>query len=103
MQKSMTYHGETFLEKGDLAETNIKDKIQLKYYTFKEMKDEKNTYGIQVVKRAYNEDGTDTETCRRNNISYSSEKIIEIINTLKDNKVTPIGLNDVLEDLLKAN
>ena len=37
------------------------------------------------------------------NISNSSDKVIEIINTLKKYKVTPIGLNDVLEDLLKAN
>ena len=37
------------------------------------------------------------------NISNSSDKVIEIINTLKKYKVTPVGLNDVLEDLLKAN
>ena len=32
-----------------------------------------------------------------------AKKVIEIIDTLKKYKVTPIGLNDVLEDLLKAN
>ena len=83
-------------------ETNIKNNIQLEYYTFKETKDKINTYGIEVIKKEYSKNGIDTESSSRNDISYSSQKVIEIINTLKENKVTPIGLNDVLEDLLKA-
>ena len=99
----MTYHGKTFLEDEDLIETNIKNKIQLEYYTFKEIKEDKEAYGIKVIKKEYDINGINTETSSRNDISYSSQKVIKIINTLKENKVTPIGLNDVLEDLLKAN
>lgn len=103
MQHSRTYHGETFLEKEDLAETNIKHKIGLEYYTIKETKDEIDTYGIEVIKREYKNNGIDTESSSRNYISNSSQKVIEIISALKEHKVTPIGLNDVLEDLLKTN
>ena len=103
MQHSRTYYGETFLEKGDLAETNIKNKIQLEYYTTKQTNEEKDVYGIEVIKKEYKTNGIDTEISTRNYISNSSKKVIEIINALKEHKVTPIGLNDVLEDLLKAN
>ena len=53
--------------------------------------------------KEYKNDRIDTESNSKEYISNSSEKIIEIIDTLKKYKVTPIGLNDVLEDLLKAN
>ena len=103
MQHSRTYYGETFLEKRDLAETNIENKIRLEYYTTKQTKEKKDVYGIEVIKKEYKTNGIDTEISIRDQISNSSQKVIEIINTLKEYKVTPIGLNDVLEDLLKAN
>ena len=103
MQHSRTYYGETFLENTDLEETNIKNRIKLEYYTTKQTKEEKDVYGIEVIKKEFKSNGLDTEISSINNISNSSQKVIEIINTLKEYKVTPIGLNDVLEDLLKAN
>ena len=103
MQHSRTYHGETFLEEEDLAETNIKNKVQLEYYTTKQTNQKKDVYGIEIIKKEFKTNGIDTEMSSINNISNSSQKVIEIINTLKEYKVTPIGLNDVLEDLLKAN
>lgn len=103
MQYSRTYHGETFLEGTELSETNIKHKIRLEYYSIKETKDENDAYGIEVIKKEYKENGIDTETSSREYISNNAQKVIEIINTLKKHKVTPIGLNDVLEDLLRTN
>ena len=103
MGKLKTYHGETFLEKEDLAETNIKNKVQLEYYTIKEANEKENIYGIEVIKTEYKKNGTYQEKNTRNDICDNSQKIVEIINSLKENKVTPIGLNDVLDDLLKAN
>lgn len=103
MQKSKTCHGKTFLEKEDLEETNIKHKIQLEYYTIKETKNKRDKYGIEIIKKEYVPYGINTESSTKEDISNSSQKVIEIINTLKQHKVTPIGLNDVLEDLLKAN
>ena len=103
MQDSRAYHGEAFLGKEDLSETNIKNKIKLEYYTTKQTKEKKDVYGIEVIKKEFKTNGIDTETSSINNISNNSQKVIEIINTLKEYKVTPIGLNDVLADLLKAN
>ena len=103
MEKLKTYHGEIFLEKDDLVETDIKNKIQLEYYTIKEANDKENNYGIEIIKTEYKKNGTYQEINIRNDICDNSQKIIEIINSLKKHKVTPIGLNDVLDDLLKAN
>ncbi len=105
MKDSRTYYGGTFLEEEDLKESNIKHRIELEYYTTanKETNDEKHSYGIEIIKKEYKNNRIDTESNSKECISNSSEKIIEIIDTLKKYKVTPIGLNDVLEDLLKAN
>lgn len=107
VQNSRTYYGATFLGEEDLKETNIKHRIELEYYTTKnninKVKDKETTYGIEIIKKEYlnNKIGIETET--KEQISNNSQKVIEIIDTLKKYKVTPIGLNDVLEDLLKAN
>ena len=108
MQNSKAYYGGTLLENEDLKESNIKHKIELEYYTIKnyiskKAKDEKATYGIEIVKKEYKNNSVNTESSAKQYISNSAEKIIEIIETLKRHKVTPIGLNDVLEDLLKTN
>ena len=103
MQHSRTYYGETFLEKNDLAETNIENKIRLEYYTTKRTKEEKDVYGIEVVKKEFRPNEMNTEIKIKDSVTNNSQKIIEIIETLRKYKVTPIGLNDVLEDLLKAN
>ena len=103
MQYSRTYYGEAYLGKEDLKETNIKHKIQLEYYTTQETKDKNDIFGIEIVKKEYKKNGINTETCNRNFVSDNTQKVIEIINTLKKYKVTPVGLNDVLDDLLKTN
>ena len=103
MQHSRAYYGEIFLEKEDLKETNIKHKIKLEYYTIKEEKNNKDTYRIEIVKKEYTDHTIEKQVSSKNFISNNSQKVIEIINTLKKYKVTPIGLNDVLEDLLKTN
>lgn len=108
MYSSRTYYGGTFLGEQELKDANINHRIELEYYTTKnyineETKEEITTYGIEVIKKEYKEDGIDTESSNRKDISSNSDKVIEIIETLKKYKVTPIGLNDVLEDLLKIS
>lgn len=105
MEISRTYCGGTFLEKEELNESNINHRIELEYYSTKNyiskgIKEKITTYGIEIVKKEYKDNRINTEISNRKYISNSSEKVIEIINTLKKYKVTPIGLNDVLEDLL---
>ena len=108
MYDSKTYYGGTFLEKEDLKETVINHRIELEYYTTKnyinkDSKEEFNGYGIEIVKKEYKDDKINIESNDRKFISDNSDKVIKIIETLKKHKVTPIGLNDVLEDLLRTS
>ena len=91
-----------------LKESNIKHRIELEYYTTKRHinefeENEKDSYGIEIIKKEYIDNEIGIETGIKQQVSDNAKKIIEIIDTLKRYKVTPIGLNDVLEDLLKAN
>ena len=104
MKFSKTYYGGTFLGKEELTESNINHEIELEYYTIKDIKDNtKANYGIEIIKKEYKESGIDIEKSNIENVSYNKSKVVEIIDTLKKYKVTPIGLNDVLEDLLRIN
>ena len=91
MVNSKTCYGMTYFDENDLKETKINHRVELEYYKIDKVAEDDCKYGIKV------------ESNNIENISNSSDKVIEIINTLKKYKVTPVGLNDVLEDLLKVN
>jgi len=98
-----TCYGMTYFDENDLKETQINHKVELEYFrTNKYVKDDFK-YGIEIRKKEYINDNITVESNKIENITNSSDKVIEIINTLKKFKVTPVGLNDVLEDLMKAN
>lgn len=106
MGKLGVYHGATLLDETDLERTNNNNKIRLEYYTTKKHSVDKvklkTFYGIAIVKKEYNnKHKVKLETNSIKKISTNKNIIIDIIETLKNNKVTPIALNDVLADLLK--
>lgn len=101
MSNSKTCYGMTYFDENDLKETTINHKVELEYYTTKEKIEDKFKYGIEIRKKEYINNNIVQEENNIKNICDSSDKVIEIIRTLKKYKVTPVGLNDVLEDLLK--
>lgn len=103
MNDSKTCYGMTYFDENDLKETKIKHRVELEYYGTNKCAEDDFRYGIEIQKREYKNDNIIIESNSIENISNSSDKVIEIINTLKRYKVTPIGLNDVLEDLLRVN
>lgn len=102
MDSSKTCYGMTYFDENDLKETKINHRVELEYYTTKKNTKDDFKYGIEIRKKEYINDSITEESNNIENISNSSDKVIEIISTLKKYKVTPVGLNDVLEDLLKA-
>lgn len=101
---SKTYFGSAFLGEKELRGTNINNRIELEYYRTRHyINEEIITYGIEIIKKEYKDYQIDVESSNREYISNNSDEVIKIIEKLKKYKVTPIGLNDVLEDLLKAN
>ena len=103
MNNTKTCYGMTYFDENDLKETEINHRIELEYYKTNRVAEDNCKYGIEIRKKEYKNDAITVETNIIENISSSSNKVIEIINTLKRYKVTPVGLNDVLEDLLKSN
>ena len=103
MVNSKTCYGMTYFDENDLKETKINHRVELEYYKIDKVAEDDCKYGIEIQKKEYINDGIKVESNNIENISNSSDKVIEIINTLKKYKVTPVGLNDVLEDLLKVN
>lgn len=103
MVNSKTCYGMTYFDENDLKGTKINHRVELEYYKIDRVAEDDCKYGIEIQKKEYIKDGIKIESNNIENISNSSDKVIEIINTLKKYKVTPVGLNDVLEDLLKTN
>ena len=98
-----TCYGMTCFDENDLKETEINHRVELEYYRTNKCEEDNFKYGIEICKKEYINDDITVETNKIENITNSSDKVIEIINTLKKYKVTPVGLNDVLEDLMKVN
>lgn len=108
MKNSTIYYGATFLEEKDLVESNTKNNIELKYYKIENyesriLRKEKLSYGIEIVKKEYADKKVKIEKNKIEDITDNAAKVINIIETLKKYKVTPIGLQDVVSDLLKQN
>ena len=98
------YYGATLLNSTDLVESNNKNNIKLEYYgTEKQEKEfeEQTLYGISIVKKEYCNNKVKYEKNTVDNVTTNENIIGEIIKTLKNYKVTPIALEDVLTELLK--
>lgn len=92
------------LNKDELQESNC-SRIELEYYKItKKVKEnvnkKTNTYGIEIVKREYQEGRKTKEKSNLYNLTKDEQVINNILNILKLNKVTPIALGDVVEEVL---
>lgn len=102
MKNLREFYGETVIDNSDDNNFNIEFKIYLSYYKIQDclnLNSEAGRYGIQVVKKQNEGKVTKMETKEYCNIVDSEEKVNNILELLKRNKVTPIGVYDVLEDM----
>ena len=103
-----TFFDGIFISKEHLNEAGIKFPIKLEYYkttreeSSKIARENENKYGIEIVKTEYREGNVRVETKEINNVANNIKDQEKILTLLRDNEVTPIGLEDVLEDLLKV-
>lgn len=102
-----TYYGATLLNENTLEETNMKNKIELEYYATEKsvcIKSKKEIYyGISIVKKEYCKSNIKFEKYTVEKISTNKRRFKDIMKILKSCKVTPIALEDVLNDLMKQN
>lgn len=103
---SKVYCGKTFLDIGDLKENNLRNRIELEYYRTKKRKnyflrEDTETYGIEIVKKEYQGKKVNIEKEKVDKISNKKTTIDSILNKLKEFKVTPITLKDVVHDIMQ--
>lgn len=102
VESSRIYYGETRVNIKELIETNRKGFIKLEYYGTKQtVQNEHTEYGIEIVKKEYINKNFTQESNNISNITDDKKQIEEIITLLKRNKVTPIGLEDIICDLVR--
>lgn len=98
-----TFFGGIFIGKESLAEAQIYHPIKLEYYkriNEDEIVKNKNAkYGISVIKTEYIPNNTRTESKELKYLSNDENKINKVLTILKENEVTPIGVDDVVSDL----
>ncbi len=95
-----TFFDGIFVSQKSLEEAGIKYPIKLEYYKTLEEENVEKNFGIEIVKTEYIEGSTKVEAKEVKNITGDEKKENEILNLLIKNEVTPIGVEDVLEDLL---
>lgn len=99
-----TFFGGIFIDKDKLKRNGINHPIKLEYYkTVDQVKENIEYYGVQIIKTEYIGEKIKTEEKEIRNIIKSEKNIEKILETLKNNEVTPIGCEDVLNDLLKQD
>ena len=98
-----TFFGGSFIDKNTLAESGIYHPIKLEYY--KKTNEDKNLttakYGISIVKTEYRPEGIKVEEKQINCLTNDENKANKMLHILKENSVTPIGLEDVICDFSK--
>lgn len=101
------FYSSTFMKKEDLEKAGIDYPIQLEYYKIinedQLIRKEKAIYGMNVIKSEYRKEGTKIENKEITYISNDEKEIEEILNLLKENEVTPVIVEDVLNDFQRKN
>ena len=96
------FFGSIFINRDDLKEAGINYPIKVEYYkiTNEDKMKQKNKliYGIQIIKTEYKEK-IGVEQNKIEEITNDEREINKFLNIVKENEVTPIGLEDVIIEL----
>ena len=101
-ERIKSFYGKRLIEKNELNKFGIKYPIQIEYYKIQENNKDSSDfkYGIEIVKKEFKEKNINVEVKDVFNIIKEEKRANNILEILKRNMVTPIGLNDVINDLL---
>ena len=95
-----TFFDGVFISKEHLEEQGIPYPIKLEYYKTSEEENVETKYGIEVVKTEYLEGNVKVETKEVKHVTNNLEEEEKILTLLRNNEVTPIGVEDVLKEIL---
>ena len=95
-----TFFDGIFIDKKRLLEEGIKYPVKIEYYkTVTGKENVENKYGIEIVKTEYKDGNVNVESNEIPNITNNLNEADRILTLLRDNEVTPIAMQDVLDDL----
>lgn len=103
LENSKILFGSIFINKEEIKECNNKYPIELEYYKICNKKSgiiqkEYEVYGVEIIKKEYIGGIIEKESSSIKNITKNEKTVNKLICLLKENEVTPITLNDVVED-----
>ena len=96
-----SFFGSIFINRDKLEEAGINYPIKVEYYKIinaEKTKQNKLIYGIQVIKTEY-KDKIGVEQEKIEHITNDENEISRILSLMKENEVTPIGLEDVILEI----
>ena len=96
------FFGSIFINRDELRESGIDYPIKVEYYKIineeEKIKENKLIYGIQIIKTEYKEK-IGVEQNKIEDITNDENEITKILYLMKNNEVTPIGLEDVILEI----
>ena len=96
------FFGSIFINRDELREAGINYPIKVEYYKItneqEKIKQNKLKYGIQIIKTEYR-DKIGVEQEKIEHITNDENEITNILGLMKENEVTPIGLEDVILEI----
>ena len=96
------FFGSIFINRDRLKEAGIDYPIKVEYYKItneqEKIKQNKLKYGIQIIKTEY-KDKIGVEQNKIEDITNDENEITKILYLMKNNEVTPIGLEDVILEI----
>jgi len=99
VNRNMLLKATTEIDTEEYYSTERPKSVIIDYYILEE--EEEKNYGLKVIKKEYSGTGKTIheEAYTANEVSDSEEKANKIIELLARNKVTPIAVENVLEDI----
>ena len=97
-----TFFGGMFMNKEELRKEGILYPIKLEYYKIKDLKSKNDIFGVEVVKTEYLNEQVKIERASIDKLTNDEKIENSILDILKRNEVTPVILEDVIEDLVKC-
>ena len=104
MHNLRTFFGKTTINNEDAEQANF-DRMYLEYYknvNEREIKKDEKPYGVTIIKKTQIGKILEIEEKEVKNILNRENGVDNILKLLVEYKVTPIGLDDVLQDLVSC-
>ena len=104
MHNLRTFFGKTTINNEDAEQANF-DRMYLEYYknvNEREIKKDEKPYGVTIIKKTQIGKILEIEEKEVKKILNRENDVDNILKLLVEYKVTPIGLDDVLQDLVSC-